>query len=273
MRFLLVAALVCLAQGRPEQLTAGFFQGGMIIGGQDGNIEDFPWQLSLEFGNSHTCGAILASADIAITAAHCVNGRNYNNFQVKAGMQCRDEASSGYQTTSMSSIVEHEDYTSQGGYPNDIALLFLQNSISFNSKVAPITQATGSELWTGRTCQASGWGRTGTSQALPQCLQYMDTEVITNAACDQGMTGVIGATILDSHICIRDPADSAGSCNGDSGGPLNCKINDNDDWTNTGVTSWVVSSGGNCRTDYPQVYTRVSSHESWISDNTGGALP
>ncbi|GLH05550.1 Trypsin-1 [Gryllus bimaculatus] len=45
-----------------------------IVGGQAVAIEDFPYQLSLEFFFLHSCGASVISPNWAITAAHCTDG-------------------------------------------------------------------------------------------------------------------------------------------------------------------------------------------------------
>nr|CAD7392187.1 unnamed protein product [Timema cristinae] len=44
---------------------------GRIIGGEDAAIIDFPYQLSLGYFGSHSCGASIISADWLLTAAHC----------------------------------------------------------------------------------------------------------------------------------------------------------------------------------------------------------
>lgn len=53
-----------------------FYDGiqGRIVGGRDAEIEDYPYQISLQFGGSHTCGGAIIDATTVLTAAHCVDG-------------------------------------------------------------------------------------------------------------------------------------------------------------------------------------------------------
>uniref|UniRef100_A0A8C9PZ56 Peptidase S1 domain-containing protein n=1 Tax=Spermophilus dauricus TaxID=99837 RepID=A0A8C9PZ56_SPEDA len=53
------------------------------------------------------------------------------------------------------------------------------------------------------------------------------------------------------------------SCNGDSGGPLNCQA-ENGAWEVHGIVSF--GSGQGCNTlKKPTVYTRVSAYIDWIN--------
>ena len=75
----------------------------------------------------------------------------------------------------------------------------------------------------------------------------------------------MGDYIEDYHICLFDKEkQSRGSCNGDSGGPVQCKVGDS--WEVAGVTSFGIV---NCPTIYSSVYARISYFRSWISQETG----
>jgi secreted trypsin-like serine protease len=158
----------------------------------------------------------------------------------------------------------HENYnTGTPTFANDIAILHLTTSITAANNIAFATLASGSNDFAGTTCVISGWGRTSNSNNLPDILQKASIPVINTATCNSELNGIGNA--WEGHICLFDPSERIGSCNGDSGGPLNCPSGGST--VVAGVTSWGVSSNGNCLQSYPSVYTRVSYYYNWIINN------
>lgn len=54
------------------------FNEGRIVGGSDAIIDDFPYQVSLQYTGKHYCGGSILSKTIILTAAHCTDG--YQHF-------------------------------------------------------------------------------------------------------------------------------------------------------------------------------------------------
>jgi len=262
---LAVLAVLCLAEARPNRPTVGFFEDmsiSRIMYGDEASPGQFPHQLSLmvNAGNYHTCGAALIAANEALTAAHCVNPNNPDNYYVRAGQHTQGQPESEHD---VSSISQHENYNDgSGSYANDIAFLYLASSADLSSpNVAAIPIArSGDGDFTGENCDISGWGVTQTGSTASS-LQFATMPVISNTECDNRMTGVIGAEVIDSHICVYNG--NTGACSGDSGGPMTCS----NGGVLAGVTSWGITSGGVCSVDHPSVYTRISSFEAWIDSH------
>jgi elastase-2 len=162
----------------------------------------------------------------------------------------------------------HEEYEmGNASFSNDIAIIhFANNGISEAGNIAYATlPADNSEDFDDQTCVISGWGRTDATNALPLIFQKATIGVIDTAECNIRVAPV-GASVWDSQICLYNPAEDIGSCNGDSGGPLNCGPARD---IVAGITSWGVAGSINnrCLPDYPSVYTRTSAYLAWIAAN------
>merc|ERR1719283_592182 len=102
--------------------------------------------------------------------------------------------------TSYNGIV-HENYD-DWALVNDIALVELPTPLAFNDYIKP-------------ACLPSLGDSAG--DIAPKLRMVSDLPVISNAECDS-VYGIVG----DGVVCI-DTTGGKGTCNGDSGGPLNMK--------------------------------------------------
>ena len=263
---LFLIATAGLIEARPSAKMMPTFSYAGVVGGVDASPGEFPWQLSQQRQGgswSHSCGASLIGAQRALSAAHCVDGASASILRVIAGLHQRSNTANT-QTSNVASYTMHEQYN-QGTptFANDIAILNLATAITTAGNIAFAALAQGSNDFAGTTCVISGWGRTSASNTLPDTLQKASIGVISRTDC-QGRVAGIG-NIGDGHICLYDTATNIGSCNGDSGGPLNCPSGGST--VVAGVTSWGISSLGVCRQDYPSVYTRVTFYYDWINSH------
>ncbi|OWF36056.1 trypsin delta/gamma-like protein CG30031 [Mizuhopecten yessoensis] len=227
--------------------------GSRIIGGNDAEICEYPWQASLMFSNSHVCGAVVVSDKVAITAAHCVSWAPSSYFSIRVGSKAR---SRGGLVFAVAETVVHEEYNvGAGAFPNDIAILKFNESIigPGAASVANLPDENSKDFAPHR-CTITGWGYSVYGQVLPEVLQKAEMTVMKPKWC----TDVFGSYINDGHVCLI--SDDSASCNGDSGGPLTCGD------TLVGVTSFGALG---CPAIYPSVYTRITYFRQWIKDNSG----
>ena len=67
-------------------------------------------------------------------------------------------------------------------------------------------------------------------------------------------------TILPTMLCAGE--NGKDSCQGDSGGSLNCRHKDSNKWELCGITSF----GFQCSAALPGVYTKVDTYLDWIEE-------
>jgi len=272
--FVALLALAYVCDARPSDMAprAAFFElgfGGFILGGENANIADFPWQLSQQrLGGawSHSCGASLLGPNKALSAAHCVDGAAVAILRVIAGLQDRSNEANT-QTSTLTGYIMHPQYgVGAPTFNNDIATLQLAVTITMDGNVQPATlPADNSNQYVGDIVVLTGWGRTSASNVLPNLLQKVSIPVIAEAACNTALAPVSGALTGPGQICVKDTANTAGSCNGDSGGPMN--RGQVGSYIVVGVTSCGIQGGGACLPTYPSIYSRTAFYLDFIGAN------
>nr|AEI58579.1 serine protease [Eupolyphaga sinensis] len=70
----LLTLLVACVAGVPAPLSNEPQLDGRIVGGSTTTIQNYPYQVSLQYGGSHICGGSIISANYVLTAAHCIIG-------------------------------------------------------------------------------------------------------------------------------------------------------------------------------------------------------
>ncbi|XP_050744280.1 trypsin alpha [Drosophila biarmipes] len=207
--FLLLLALDLLSAGsappRPEE---------RVIGGRDIEIEQAPWQVSLQYRGRHYCGGSIYSKDIIITAAHCRfteerQRLEAEDFEVRVGSALSD---AGGRLIKVAAIKSFEPYTFED--TNDIAVMRLSEPLEFSEQVQPIPLAKENPA-RGSPAFTSGWG----AMKKPFSKKFVYPRHL------QGIWIRTYLPILGILVPKRQDLVYAGSyrrtsCNGDSGGPL-----------------------------------------------------
>jgi len=252
-----------------------------IVGGTEALKNRYPWQVRIQtcYGRScYSCGGSIINKEYILTAAHCIKSNDYgfaqeNGVNVIVGAHYLDGYESGRQTVSVSRIIPHENYVSKT-MENDIALLKLATPLTWTDKIRPVClpdsdlSSTGSR---GKTCVISGWGKLQTGGESADVLQMAYVPIIPDSECAGSGPGKWGLNqIFDTTVCAGQLGSKA-TCQGDSGGPLVCADGYGADkpFTLIGATSF---GGSRCEA-LPNVFSNVYMFRSWITKNSGWAIP
>jgi len=229
-----------------------------IIGGTESDDGAWPFQLSLWFTGSHSCGASLLGGRYAVTSAHCV-GNAPITYLIVAGTNNRTCDDDNCVTRQPSDITRHPDYIDSGaaGYPNDVAVVQWTVAIVPSPKIQFVTLALTDATY--QDCYTTGWGRLTAGGTLPVMLHQAATDIITVEECQQMWSSI---QVTDSQLCFIDKANEATApCNGDSGGPVVCQASWASPWELVGIVSYGRTG---CLTTVATVSARVTTYRDWI---------
>jgi len=240
-----------------------------IVGGYEAEPNQWPWQVALFVDNAWFCGGALISENYVLTAAHCVDGASY--FDVMAGAHNVRESSEPNRVEITSFNGWTHPQWSPNDLANDIALIELPSPITFNDYIKPsCLPESGDTADETELVTCTGWGKPSDSAGgiSPVLRMVEDRPIISNSQCN-AIYGIVGPGV----VCI-DTTGGKGTCNGDSGGPLNMMFDVvNKDgtpghkWKQVGVVSFGASAG--CEAGYPAGFSRVEYYRDWIMSETG----
>ncbi|MGH3449710.1 MAG: S1 family peptidase [Haloechinothrix sp.] len=222
----------------------------VIVGGSDAE-QDYPFMASFQRGGEHSCGGSLVGPDWVLTAAHCVDGVEPEDLDLRIGSKRWRE---GGEEATIAEVVVHPDFDWESA-GSDIALVRLGEL----AESAPIELGTAAEA--GTRSRLLGWGQTCPDPGCgepAETLQQLDAEIIDPAECES----------IDSasELCTSYPGGDSGVCYGDSGGPQIVRTEDG--WNLIGVTSRPGYEGPSCAKG-PSIYTNAVAYTDWITDHTG----
>ena len=273
----LVPLFIMLPKAQAHDNATTSAQSPDIIGGQEADIGEYPWQAELQtsdsLGGSYLCGATLIRPNWVMTAAHCVYDSQSGGLMtvdkvVLGAHNINLSSEPNRQTFTAKQVIIHANYN-PGTTDNDIALIELSGSAQLNDYVAVIDLASSplddSLMTAGTSSTVTGWGQTGNSGASSSVLMEVSVPLVDQSTCET-VYNEIGEQVTMNMICAGDKQGGKDSCRGDSGGPLIVDAG-NGSWKQVGIVSWGYYPCA--QADFYGVYTRVANYSSWISVNLG----
>uniref|UniRef100_A0A672JTB7 Suppressor of tumorigenicity 14 protein homolog n=1 Tax=Sinocyclocheilus grahami TaxID=75366 RepID=A0A672JTB7_SINGR len=236
-----------------------------IVGGQNSDVGEWPWQVSLHFQTSgHVCGASVISNKWLLSAAHCFIQpdsayKKISNWLTYSGLRDQNIKDS-VQKRTLKNIITHPNYDSMT-YDYDISLLELSDPLNFTNTVHPICLPAPTHVFSaGSSCFVTGWGTLREGGSVAQILQKAEVKVINDTVCNMVTEGQVTSRMM----CSGYLTGGVDACQGDSGGPLVCR-SDVGKWFQAGIVSW---GEGCARRNKPGIYTRVTKLRDWIREIT-----
>lgn len=242
-----------------------------IIGGQNGNISQVPWQVVIYINGNFACGGAIIAPQWILTCAHCTFNEQtltqypVNDFTIYAGITERSNLGSG-QSSSVDGIILFPNYNYVTAVTtNDIALIHLSTPFTYNSNVDQIAVATQNDVNAGyinpgTIAQISGWGVDG-SGSPSNNLQILSQTIIANSSLNQSLYPY---PVTDEDIASGG-TNGQGACSGDSGDPLTV-LGSNSKRIVVGLHEFHALSG--CATGYPDINVKVSNYSNFIAQYT-----
>ncbi|XP_015794793.1 serine protease 30 [Tetranychus urticae] len=240
-----------------------------IVGGNNSIIGEWPWQVSLRLIHpqvgkiGHWCGGVLIDRQWVMTAAHCMLNPVFALpqpifWEVRVGEHNMKLTETHEKTYSVTKLFHYPWYR---GYDNDIALMKLSEPVETNDHVSPICLPDDPHFdFFDVECVATGWGKVDYNKRAADVLQKVEIKVFDNEECQKAYFPKFKISIRHWHLCAGTKEGGKGTCHGDSGGPLQCKVGNQ--WHLAGITSF---GSGCAKPGFPDVYTRVTHFLEWIN--------
>ncbi|CAJ1062511.1 complement C1r-A subcomponent-like [Xyrichtys novacula] len=242
-----------------------------IFGGYDAPENTIPWQVLLTVSGDRGGGMVIADRWI-LTAAHVLQqkGITATNATIEVYLGGIDVHLLLKSPMRASSVYIHPDYNNPNSidYNHDIALIKLQDQLTFGPSVMPIClPAEDATYITNTAGVVSGFGQidSGQGRLSTNTLKFVELPVVDQERCHTSMNEAKTRRsnvpdLTDNMFCAGRPEGGKDSCQGDSGGPF-ALWNGKQYWAG-GIVSWGVGCG--LKGVYG-AYTKVTNYVGWIN--------
>ena len=284
--FILVLIIVGVHNGECQSVNdcgIGGGSSGLIVGGNAIERGQWPWLGALYSINAtektFICGSTLISANLLITAAHCIQNkfekvpRAPNEIVIFLGKyDLNDAVERGSVPVYPSDIQIHPDwsiYTDR--YDADIAIIIIENPVPLSQHIFPACLWNEIEEPSEEHGYIVGWGKTETgSNAFSSKPRQVKVKMVVNEVC---LLDNPKFATISSNRTFCAGGQGAGPCTGDSGGGYFIKVERK--WFLRGVVSASFVENGFCDVNSYAVFTNTILYKDWIVQVAGtlSALP
>ncbi|KAG4072242.1 hypothetical protein HA402_005964 [Bradysia odoriphaga] len=238
-----------------------------MLGGEEVKKDEWPFIAALYYTTrfKYFCGGTLISHKHVLTAAHCIQAKAKSvplppdEITVRLGAyNLTDRSEVDVVDKSVTRIHLHPDWQfNEEKYDADIAILVLNENISFSNHIRPVCMPPGNYLIDGLVGTVVGWGETenGTAEGIPKKIEI---NALNDTFCYETDKG-IARYASERSFC----GEGSGTPNaGDSGGGFFAV--DGSGWVQFGTVSFVrPKATGNIRR--VAIYMKLTSLRDWIA--------
>ncbi|XP_055636267.1 trypsin-1-like [Toxorhynchites rutilus septentrionalis] len=256
--FLCCAAAIIVVMFRLDTASAVRNGEARVVGGSPIGIAEIPYICSVRermpaghwgWTRAHICGSTILNDHWLLTSAHCVYGKDIASLLIVCGVR---------QVRLVKRIELNPGFVG-GAKGNDLALIMLKKSVVFTGNVQPIPIYDQSNLLT-NSATIVGYGSSAYREGewTANGLQAATVPILTHEECRKQVSE-LAAYLTPDILCTGKGLTAAGTCIGDSGGPVTIAT-DLQPFNLLAVPAWTVAPCGSV----PSMHTLVSVHIQWI---------
>ncbi len=219
----------------------------------------WPWMVAIyriERGNPvFHCGGAIISECMILTAAHCLFRQNIEELLVVVGDTQRFVKEFSEKTHTIEQVFIHQEYDPIS-FNRDIALIKLTCNVTCSPYVRKICLPTSQDLIyyiPEIMCIVAGWGATerrelgGNSSAKSTVMKELHLPIADKTVCIESTSPQYKEDVTNYTVCAGDGTGNNDACDGDSGGPLFCtRETQNEIELDAYVVVGIVSWGEGC---------------------------
>uniref|UniRef100_A0A3B1IIP8 Si:dkeyp-93a5.2 n=1 Tax=Astyanax mexicanus TaxID=7994 RepID=A0A3B1IIP8_ASTMX len=215
------------------------------------------WSSTVKHSYCGWAGSV--SRVLAVAVSHFIlsfSSTNEKDVKVLLGKQTLTGSNPNQIQRGVRKVIVHERYD-PNTQDNDITLLQLDSSVTFNKFIMPVClAAAGSSFPAATASWITGWGDIASGVSLPDpgLLQEAQVPIVDQKQC-ASLLSLFKMKITNNMICAGLKQGGKDTCQGDSGGPM----------VNKKSTIWIQSG--------ITMYTRLSQYQGWISQKIIQNLP